>query len=243
MMSGHSKWATTKHKKAIIDAKRGKVFTKMAKLVTIAARDGGSGDPSSNPSLRMAIDNAKAQSMPKENIERAILHGTGESAGANIESITYEAYGPNKVAILIECLTDNKNRALSDIKAVITKAGGNFASAGSVSYLFQKKGEIIIDTQKNQISSDGIEEAIINSNADDYEIEDGLILIYTNPSQLHQVKIEIEKSSVVVESSELIFSPITSIEIDEKKKPQVISLLEALDDLDDVNKVYTNASL
>lgn len=241
-MSGHSKWATTKRKKATIDAKRGQLFTKLGKLITIAARDGG-GDPNSNATLRMAIDNGKSQSMPKENIERAILRGSGACGGANIESITYEAYGPNSVAILVECLTDNKNRALSEVKSVINKFGGNFASAGSVSYHFKRVGEIIIDKSKNDIGSENIEMAIIDSGAENYEIEYDIIIVYANINQLHQVKTKLERSNITIDSAELTFVPNNYLDVPEEKKNQISQLLESLDDLEDVNKVYTNASL
>lgn len=241
-MSGHSKWATTKRKKATIDAKRGQVFTKLAKVITIAARDGG-GDPSANPSLRMAIDNARSSSMPKENIERAITHGAGGGVGANIESITYEAYGPGGIALLIECLTDNKNRALSEVKMIINKHSGNFASAGSVSYLFQKKGEIIIEISKQGKPVEEIEEIIIDSSADDYEIESEIIIVYTNMHDLHQIKIKLEAAGILIDSTELTNIAASFIDIPEDKKPKLETLIEALDDLEDVNKVYTNASL
>ncbi len=241
-MSGHSKWATTKRKKATIDAKRGQVFTKLAKVITIASRDGG-GDPSANPSLRMAIDNARASSMPKENIERAILRGSGGGGAANIESITYEAYGPGGIALLIECLTDNKNRALSEVKMAINKHGGNFASAGSVSYLFQKKGEIIIEIAKQNKSAEEIEEIIIESGADDYEIESEIIVVYTSQHDLHQVKTKLEEASIIPESAELTNIATSYANVPDDKKEKVETLIETLDDLEDVNKVYTNANI
>lgn len=241
-MSGHSKWATTKRKKASIDAKRGQIFTKLAKVITIAARDGG-GDPTANPSLRMAIDNARSSSMPKENIERAIQKGVGGGVGANIESITYEAYGPGGIALLIECLTDNKNRALSEVKMIVNKHGGNFASAGSVSYLFQKKGEIIIEIAKQNKPAEEIEEAIIESNADDYEMESDLVIVYTNMHDLHQVKTKLEEAGIIIDSAELTNIATTFVDVPEDKKEKVENLIESLDDLEDVNKVYTNANL
>ena len=241
-MSGHSKWATTKRKKASIDAKRGQVFTKLAKVITIAARDGG-GDPSANPSLRMAIDNARSSSMPKENIERAITRGTGGGSGANIESITYEAYGPGGIALLIECLTDNKNRALSEVKMIINKHGGNFASAGSVSYLFQKKGEIIFEISKQKKSAEEIEESIIVSGADDYEIEEDVAIVYTNMHDLHQVKLKLEEAGIVIDSAELTNIATTFIDLPDDKRQKIEALIEALDDLEDVNRVFTNVSL
>ncbi|OQB05884.1 MAG: putative transcriptional regulatory protein YebC [bacterium ADurb.Bin212] len=241
-MSGHSKWATTKHKKALVDAKRGKIFTKMAKLITIAARDGG-GDPSSNPSLRTAIDNAKSVSLPKENIERAIQRGAGGGDSAKIEEIIYEAYGPGGMALIIECLTDNKNRTVAEVKAILNKLGGSFATAGSVSYLFSKKGEIFIDGGKNSKSADELEEAIINSGADDFEQDESNYIVYTSQQNLHMVKKALEDTGIVVESAELTYIANTYNELDPNKKESAEKLLDTLDDLDDVNKVYTNINL
>ncbi len=238
-MSGHSKWATTKRKKEVIDAKRGKVFTKMAKLITIAARDGG-GDPNSNPSLRTAIDNAKAVSLPKENIERAIQRGAGGGDSNKIEEIIYEAYGPGGMAMIIECLTDNKNRTVAEVKAILNKLGGSFASAGSVAYLFNKKGEIFIDGGKNSKSADELEEAIIESGADDFEQDDSSYMVYTSQQSLHTVKKALEDAGVVVESAELTYIANTYNEVDLNKKDSAEKLLDTLDDLDDVNKVYNN---
>jgi YebC/PmpR family DNA-binding regulatory protein len=243
-MSGHSKWATTKHKKAIIDAKRSKVFTKIAKLITIAARDGKSGDPIMNPSLRLAIDNAKAVSMPKDNIERAIKRGIGGGDGGPIiEEVTYEAYGPSGVAILIECLTDNKNRALAEIKAVMNKLGGTLASAGSVSYLFTKIGQIIIEIGKNSKNGDELEEAIIESGADDFSKEDDLYIVTCGFTALHNVKKSLEDQGVVIETAEAIQVPNTYVDLTDDKKESVEKLIDTLDDLDDVNNIYSNASL
>ncbi len=241
-MSGHSKWATTKHKKALVDAKRGKVFTKMAKLITIAARDGG-GDPAMNPSLRTAIDNAKASSLPKENIERAIARGAGGGDSAKIEEIIYEAYGPGGMALIIECLTDNKNRTVAEVKAVLNKFGGSFASSGSVAYLFTKKGEIFIDGSKNSKPADQIEEAIIESGADDFEQEENNYIIYTTQSNLHAVKKALEDAGIYIESAELTYIANSHGNIADDKKESAEKLLDMLDDLDDVNKVYANINL
>lgn len=240
-MSGHSKWATTKHKKALVDAKRGKIFTKMAKLITIAARDGG-GDPTTNPSLRTAIDNAKSVSLPKENIERAIQKGAGGGDSAKIEEIVYEAYGPGGMAMIIECLTDNKNRTVAEVKAILNKLGGSFANAGSVAYLFNKKGEIFIDSSKCGKSADEIEEAIIESGADDFEKDESNYIVYTNQQNLHAVKKALEDAGVIIESAELTYIANTYHEIASGKKDSAEKLLETLDDLDDVNKVYSNVA-
>ena len=242
-MSGHSKWATTKRKKATIDAKRGKVFTKLAKLITIAARDGKSGDPTSNPSLRMAIDNAKASSMPKENIDRAITRGLGGGNGAAIEEIIYEAYGPAGMALIIECLTDNKNRTISDVKTALSKHGGSFASAGSVAYQFKKVGEIVIDKSKNTLSDEEIELAVIDSGAEDFEKDGEIYLIYTNFSDLHAVKTALESAGIKIDSTEPSQIPSAYIDLPADKKEIAEKLYDSLDDLDDVSKIYLNANL
>lgn len=241
-MSGHSKWATTKHKKAIIDAKRGKIFTKMAKLITIAARDGG-GDPSTNPSLRTAIDNAKSASLPKENIERAIQKGAGGGDSAKIEEVIYEAYGPGGMAMIIECLTDNKNRTVAEVKAVLNKHGGSFATAGSVAYLFTKKGEIYIDGSKNNKSADEVEEAIIESGGDDFEQDESNYIVYTNQNSLHAVKKALEDTGLAIDSAELTYVANTYNDLEAGKKESAEKLLDVLDDLDDVNKVYSNVNI
>ncbi|MEI8143348.1 MAG: YebC/PmpR family DNA-binding transcriptional regulator [Candidatus Berkelbacteria bacterium] len=243
-MSGHSKWATTKHKKAIIDSKRSKVFTKVAKLVTIAARDGKSGDPVMNPSLRLAIDNAKAVSMPKDNIDRAIKRGLGGlDGGAQLEEIVYEAYAPGGVALLIECLTDNKNRALGEIRALLNKAGGSLAATGSVGYLFKKVGQIIVDESTNSAKGDDLDMIIIDSGAEDFSREEDLVVITCAFTELNHVNATLKDAGVLVESSEVVYIPNTFLDVSEDKKISVENLIEAIDDLDDVNSVYTNASL
>jgi len=243
-MSGHSKWATTKRKKAAIDAKRSKIFTKVAKLITIAARDGKSGDPNTNPSLRLAVDNARAVSMPKENIDKAIKRGLGGlEGGAQLEEITYEAYGPNGVALMIECLTDNKNRALGEIKAILNKAGGSVASTGSVSYQFKKMGQIIIDESANTLKNDDLEMAIIESGAEDFSNEDKVYVVTTAFQNLNQVKKTMEDAGIIVESAEAAQIPGSYVDLQEEKKMAIENLIESLDDLDDVNNVYSNANL
>jgi len=243
-MSGHSKWATTKRKKGAIDAKRSKIFTKVAKLITIAARDGKSGDPNMNPSLRLAIDNAKAVSMPKDNIDRAIKRGIGGAeGGAALEEITYEAYAPGGIALMVECLTDNKNRALGEVKAIINKAGGSIASTGSVSYLFTRVGQIIIDVAKNTIKGEDMEFAIIESGADDFSKEDDLYVVTCAFSRLNNVKKALEDNGIVIESAEFVQIPGAYVDVPDDKKAAIENLLENLDDLDDVNNVYSNANL
>jgi YebC/PmpR family DNA-binding regulatory protein len=243
-MSGHSKWATTKHKKAGIDAKRAKVFTKVAKLITIAARDGKSGDITMNPGLRLAVDNAKAVSMPKDNIDRAIKRGTGGLDGsAMLEEITYEAYGPNGVAILIECLSDNRNRALGEIRAVLNKNNGTIANAGSVSYMFKRVGQLILEKAKNPKSEEEVETAIIDSGAEDFSFEDGLFIVTCAFTDLNTVKKNLEDAGLMIESAEFVQIAGTSVDVPEEKQAAIENLLELLDDLDDVNSVYSNANL
>lgn len=241
-MSGHSKWATTKRKKAVIDAKRGKIFTKLGKLITIAARDGG-GDQNSNPTLRMAIDNAKAASMPKENIERAITRGAGGGDAAAIEEVIYEVYGPSGAGILVECLTDNKNRTVSDIKAILNRNGGSLAGPGSVNYQFKKVGEIIVDEIRNDLKDEELEMAILDSGAEDFEKDDSIYYIYTNFSDLNAVKTSLESAKVAIDSAEPSLKPSALIEIPEDKKESLMKLMDSIDELDDVSKIYTNANL
>ena len=242
-MSGHSKWATTKHKKAIIDAKRGKIFTKMAKLVTIAARDGKSGDITMNPSLRMAVENAKAASMPKDNIERAIQKGIGGGGGAQIEEFTYEAYAPGGIALLIECLTDNKNRTLGDIKAILNKSGGVLATAGSVGYLFKKIGQIIIDEKENAKKGEDLEMAIIDSGAENFEKEDTIYIVTCSFTDMYTVRKNLEESEIKIESAEFIQQAATLIDLPEDKSEAIMNLIEKIDDIDDVSNVFTNLNI
>lgn len=234
-MSGHSKWATTKRAKAATDAKRSNLFTKLANVVAVAARNGG--DPSTNFQLRLAIDKARSANMPKEGIERAIKRGTGELGGAQIEEVLYEAYGPSGTAILIQVTTDNKNRAVSEIKAVLNRQGGKLANAGSVAYLFEKKGEIRAKTTKNE---DEAEIVIIESGADDYHKADGEYYIFCKTDNISEVKNALTEGGFEVDSAEIVDIPKNQVEVDEEKGAKIIKLLEALDDLDDVTSVSSN---
>lgn len=240
-MSGHSKWATTKRKKAAIDSKRAKIFTKLAGLITIAARDGKSGDPNFNPSLRVAVDNARAVSMPKENIDRAIKRGTGEGGnGVKIEEVTYEAYGPSGVAMLIETLTDNRNRTIADIKAILNKFNGSLAGSGSVAYQFKQVGEITISESKNSLKGDDLEMAIIESGADDFDSGDGFYVVRTASSGLHSVKKTLEERGVVIDSAEIIQIAATPADLSDDKLELISNIVEKLEELEDVTNVYTN---
>lgn len=233
-MSGHSKWSSIKHQKAVTDAKRSSSFTKLANGITVAARAGA--DPTMNFTLRLAIDRAKSANMPKDNIERAVQRGSG-SAGASVEEILYEAYGPSGTAILIEVATDNKNRAIGEIKAVLNKLGAKLAESGSVSYLFEKKGQIIVKTDDPEA-----EMKIIDSGADDYENTDGSYFVYSNPKRLDTVKSALESAGLKVEDYALIWQPKTTVELDEVATTKVMRILETLDNLEDVSGVSSNFS-
>lgn len=237
-MSGHSKWHSIKHKKGIADQKRGKIFTRHAKLIAIAARSGG--DPNMNPSLRFAIDNAKKDNVPNSNIDKAIKRGTGEDKGAaQIEEISYEGYGPGGVAIIIHCLTDNKNRAITNIRTIVNKGGGNLGTSGSVAWMFDRKGVMTLDTKG--ADADSIELMAIDAGATDIAREDGLMEIYTNPTELHAVSEKLKAAGIKTETSELRLIPNQWIKIeDESTAKKVLNFMEALDDDEDVNEVASN---
>lgn len=239
-MSGHSKWSTIKRKKGAEDAKRGKIFTRVARDLTLAARDGG-GDPTMNASLRLAIDKAKAANMPKDNIERAIKRGTGELEGGELEEITYEAYAPHGVATLIKCLTDNRNRTLSDIRRVFNKHGGNMAEQGAVGWMFDTKGYITVPTAN--ADPDEVFMIAVDAGADDVEISDDVIEVYTPPASLHAVREAIEGAGVTVGEAELSQFAKAEVELGVKETLSVMSLIELLEDLDDVDTVYSNLSI
>lgn len=234
-MSGHSKWATIKRKKGVTDAKRANQFTKLARAISVAAKTG--------KNLDLAVESAKGANMPKENIERAIKKGTGEMAGEEIIQTCYEAYGPEAVGIIINILTDNKNRALSEIKAVLNKFGGKLASSGAVSYLFEEKGEIVINKTNQTVADDDLEMIIIESGASDYEIEGDIIYIYTDPKNLNQVENNLKFKSLKADSAQIIMCPKNYVDVLENKKESIVKLLTHLEELDDVSEVYTNAEL
>jgi len=240
-MSGHSKWSQIKHKKAAIDAKKGKIFSKMARLITVAAREKG-GDPARNAMLRLTIDKAKEFNMPSDNIERAIKRGTGEIEGTKIEELLLEAYGPSGIAIIIEGTTDNKNRTLPAIKHILTQHGGKLAETGNVSYLFERKGVIILKITNNK---ETLELLTIEAGAEDIkEIKhnsDNFLEIYTKPEELENTKKILEQKNIAIESTSLDWVPKSEIEIiDQKTKEQIEKLFDALDENDDVNEIYSN---
>lgn len=234
-MSGHSKWSTIKRKKGAEDAKRGKMFTRLAREITVAARQNG--DPNANPTLRTAIEKARAANMPKDNIERAIKKGTGELAGENLEEVTYEAYGPHGIPILVQCLTDNRNRALADVRKIFNRQGGNMAEAGAVSWMFDTKGYITIE--RSDQDPDEVFMLAVEAGADDVEIGDDWIEIYTSPDMLHLVSTALTESGLTIEEAELAPIPKNEIELSSKDTLQVMGVIEALEELDDVQRVYS----
>jgi YebC/PmpR family DNA-binding regulatory protein len=236
-MSGHSKWATIKHKKGALDAKRGKLFTKLIREMTIAARIGG-GDPDSNPRLRTAVDKAKASNMPADNIKRAIQKGTGELEGATYEELTLEGYGPGGVALLVEGSTDNRNRTVSEIRHIFTKHGGNLGGAGSVSYLFKPKGSVTIADSK--ISEDQLMEIALEAGADDIAHDGETFEVVTSQGAYDAVLKAIKAAGVEPETSELGKYADTNISLEGTKAQQMLKLVEALEDNDDVQNVWAN---
>jgi YebC/PmpR family DNA-binding regulatory protein len=236
-MSGHSKWATIKHKKGAADAKRGRLFTKLIKEITMAARLGG-GDPGGNPRLRKAVDDAKAVNMPADNIKRAIQRGTGELPGVTYEEVTFEGYGPGGVAVLIEAMTDNKNRTLPEIRTIFAKNGGNLGEAGSVRFLFQKKGYLTIE--KDKASEDAVMEAAIEAGADDAKLSGDVHEVICAPEVFEAVKAKLEERGLPLTMAEVEMIPTTEVALDQRKAEQVMRLVEALEDHDDVQHVWAN---
>jgi YebC/PmpR family DNA-binding regulatory protein len=239
-MSGHSKWHSIKHKKAAEDAKKGKVFTKHAKLIAIAARNGG--DPVMNPSLRLAIDNARAENMPRENIERAIKKGTGEGKDAVVmEEIFYEGFGPGGAALYIETLTDNRNRTLTNVKHIFTKHGGNFGSAGTVGYLFKKKGVINVKVAEAGKSADEIELAAIDAGAEDVVSDGEIITIYTEPTVVMKAKTAMEAAGVKIASASQTYVPQTNVRIENVEiAKQLLKMVDLIEEDEDVSEVHSN---
>ncbi len=237
-MSGHSKWSTIKRKKGAADAKRGKIFTKLIKEITVAARIGG-GDAGANPRLRSAIGTAKSENMPKENIERAVKKGTGELEGTVYDEITYEGYGPGGVAILVDCMTDNKNRTVADIRHFFAKSGGNLGESGCVSWMFDKKGSLLVD--KSVVSEDKLLDIVLDAGAEDVAEEENEFQVVTVPDDFSAVLEALESENIPLIESSVSMIPKNVIEIiDEKTAKQVLTLLEKLEDHEDVQNVYAN---
>jgi YebC/PmpR family DNA-binding regulatory protein len=236
-MAGHSKWASIKHKKAVVDARRGKEFTKLARAITVAARDGG-GDPENNAALGNAVQKARDASMPKDNIERAIAKGTGEGAdAAAIESVVYEGYGPGGVAFLIETLTDNRNRTSADLRHLLATYGGSLGEPGSVAYLFSKRGVIVVDAER--YDDDDLVVAI-DAGAEDVSVDEDVFEVITAPSDLPAVRAALEEAGVELESAEVVQQPSSRVRVEEGDAERLVRLMEALEENDDVDAVNAN---
>jgi len=241
-MSGHSKWATTKHKKAVIDARRGKMFAKLIKNIEVAARMSG-GDPAGNPTLYDAIQKAKKSSVPNDNIDRAVKRGSGaEAGGADYQTIMYEGYGPNGVAFLIECLTDNKNRAAMEVRTAMTRNGGSLADPGSVSYLFNRKGVVIVPSAQDPrtVSEDDVLEATLDAGAEEVNDLGDSFEVISEATDLVAVRTALQAAGVDYDSAEASFVPSMNVELDKDSAGKVFRLVEALEDLDDVQNVFGN---
>jgi YebC/PmpR family DNA-binding regulatory protein len=239
-MSGHSKWSTIKRKKGAEDAKRGKIFTRVAREITVAAREGG-GDPSANPTLRLAIDKARAANMPKDNIERAIKRGTGELEGGQLEEVFYEGYAPHGAALLVKCLTDNRNRTLAEVRRIFNRSGGNLAEAGAVTWMFDTKGYLTV--ARDDLDPDEIFMTAVDAGAEDVEVSDDFVEVYTQPSDLHTVRESLVGVGLTVEDAELSRVPKTLMTLGEKETLQVMNMIEDLEELDDVQQVYSNLDI
>ena len=239
-MSGHSKWSSIKHKKAATDAKRGKIFTKLIKEITVAARMGG-GDPEANSRLRSAVQTAKSENMPKDNIERAIKKGTGELEGVNYEESVYEGYGPGGAAVLIESLTDNKNRAVADIRHIFSKNNGSLGENGCVAWMFDKKGYIVVESKN--VDEETLMELALEAGAEDVREDDSNFEVIAAPEDFEAVKEAIDKASVSHIAAEITMLPQSTTNLTGKEAEQMVRLMEMLEDCDDVQKVYTNADI
>lgn len=236
-MSGHSKWSTIKRKKAAEDQKRGKIFSKLIREITVAAREGG-GDPDANPRLRTAIDNARAQNMPSDNIDKAIQRGTGELPGVSYEPVTYEGYGPGGVALFIECLTDNEKRAVAAIRHLLTKHGGNLGKDGSVAWMFDQKGRILVDASEHD--EEDVFLAAIDAGAEDVVEEEGYFRVTTPFTAFHAVQDALHEADVEIEEAELAMIPRSTVAVEGATAEKVLRLVDALEDEDDVQRVAAN---
>jgi YebC/PmpR family DNA-binding regulatory protein len=236
-MSGHSKWSSIKHKKGITDARRGKVFTRLIKEITVAARLGG-GDPDANPRLRASIAVAKAENMPKDNIERAIKKGTGELEGVTYEEVYYEGYGPGGAAVLVESLTDNKKRTVADIRYIFSKSGGGLGEAGCVAWMFEKKGLFVFE--KDETDEETLMEAILDAGAEDIRDEESTLEVITPPEDFEEVKKALDERNMRYLLAEITMVPKSTVKLKDKQAEQMLRLMDSLEDSDDVQKVYSN---
>lgn len=236
-MSGHSKWATIKHKKAAIDAKRGKAFTKIIKEITVAARMGG-GDTDTNPRLRLALNNAKSANMPSDNIKRAIMKGTGELPGQIIEEIVYEGYGPGGAALYIEVMTDNKNRTVAEIRHILSRHNGNLGSVNSVSWKFERKGVILIDSK--QTDEESLLALILDAGGDDLSLEGTDFQVTCDPNDLESIRKVVSDAGIEIESAEITMLPKTSVKLEGKDAEQILKMMERIEEHEDVQNVYSD---
>ena len=239
-MSGHSKWKTIKHKKSVTDARRGKIFTRLAREITIAAHEGG-GDPDVNFSLRLAVDKAKSANMPKDNIERAIKRGTGELKGEDLVDVMYEGYAPNGVALLLQVLTDNKNRTVANVRRILTRQGGTLAEAGAVAWQFDRKGYIAI--APDGADQETLFEIAVEAGAEDVVFSDDMIEVYAEPEDFQAVRQALQDAGFHFETAELAMLPRTTMKLEEKGTLQVMAVIEALEELDDIQQIYSNLDI
>jgi len=239
-MAGHSKWSQIKRKKAVTDNRRAAAWTKLIREITVAAKLGG-GDPSGNPRLRLAVDSARDANMPNENIDRAIKKGTGELEGVEYQEITYEAYGPGGVALFIESLTDNANRTVADIRLALSRNGGNLGTSGSVAWMFDRRGQIVLDAESHDEGA--VLEAALEAGAEDMDVSDGTFTVYTDIGAFNSVQEELRGRGLAWESAELAMVPKTTVRVEGKDAERLVKLLESIEDLDDVQKVYSNADI
>lgn len=237
-MSGHSKWSTIKRAKGAADNKRGALFTKLSREIQVAARAGG-GDPAMNSNLRLAVAKARDNNMPADNIERSIKKGTGALEGADLQEMRYEGYGPGGAAILIDALTDNKNRTVSEVRYILSRAGGNMADAGAVAWVFEPRGVLTIETDGT--GSDDLALLAIDAGAKDVEVDDGVVEVFTEPQGFEQIRKTLEENGYAVASGEVTMAPKTTVALDEDTAVKALKLLDALEDHDDVQRVYSNA--
>ena len=241
-MAGHSKWHNIQRRKGAQDKKRGKIFMRHAKLIYQAAKEGG-GDPDMNPALRTAIENAKADNLPNDNIERAIKKATGTLDGANFEEITYEGYGPGGIAVIVHALTDNRNRTASEVRHAFTKNGGNLGESGSVSYMFDRKGYMVILNKDESIDEEELTLEAIEAGADDIEYEDGVFEIYTAPENFHEVKTHLETANYKFEEAEITLIPQNYTQIDQEQEEKMLKLIDMLEENEDVQDVHHNMEI
>jgi YebC/PmpR family DNA-binding regulatory protein len=239
-MSGHNKWSQIKRKKGVADAKRGALFTKLIREITVAAREGG-GSPDFNPRLRLAVDTAKAASMPADNIDRAIKKGTGELEGTSYEAVTYEGYGPGGVALLIDCLTDNTNRTVAAVRFALCHFDGSMGTGGSVAWQFDRKGQLVVDASR--ASEEAVFEAAIEAGAEDVASSAGEHVITADVTKFHSVREALERAGIAIASAELTRVPKAEVSVSGREAEKLIKLLEALEEIDDVQKVYSNADI